>query len=124
VFKFLFDLEKGKTVRQNSISERLSKIDADYFQKIHECIYEQFSNIYTETERHKHNLIRANSTIVSDTVGKLMKGTNNTGKKTVKFSVAFDDSLPCELKTFTSSSYSSKDIALHEVALSHVKKRR
>ena len=122
VFKLLFDLEKEETVRRSSISERLSKIDADYFRQIYECIYDQFSSIYIETERHKHNLIRVDSTIVSDTAGKLMEGINNVGKKAVKYSVAFDGILPCEFKAFTNSSYSSEDIALPEVVLSHVKK--
>lgn len=110
VFKLLFDLDKDETVRRSSISERLSKIDAGYFKQIYECIYEQFSNIYLETERHKHNLIRVDSTIVSDTAGKLLEGINNAGKKAVKFSVAFDGILPCELKTFTEASYTNEDI--------------
>ena len=122
VFKLLFDLDKDETVRRSSISERLSKIDAGYFKQIYECIYEQFSNIYLETERHKHNLIRVDSTIVSDTAGKLLEGINNVGKKAVKFSVAFDGILPCELKTFTEASYTNEDIALPEVVLNHVKK--
>jgi len=43
-------------------------------------------------------------------------------KKAVKYRVAFDGILPCEFKAFTSSTYSSEDIALPEVVLSHVKK--
>lgn len=122
VFKLLFDLEKEETVCRSSISERLSKIDSNYFRQIYECIYDQFSTAYIETERHKHNLIRVDSSIVSDTVGKLTEGISNNGKKAVKYSVAFDGVLPCEFKTFTSSTYSSEDIALPEVVLSHVKK--
>ena len=124
VFKLLFDLDKEETVCRSSISERLSKIDSNYFKQIYECIYEQFSKHYKETERHKHNLIRVDSSIVSETVGKLMEGLNNCGKKAIKYSVAFDGVLPCELQTFTSSSYSSEDIALPEVVLSHVKKEQ
>lgn len=124
VFKLLFDLDKEETVCRSSISERLSKIDSDYFKQIYECIYGQFSKHYKETERHKHNLIGVDSSIVSETVGKLMEGLNNSGKKAVKYSVAFDGVLPCELQTFTSASYSSEDIALPEVVLSHVKKEQ
>ena len=47
VFKILFDLDKEETVCRSSLSERLSKIDVDYFQQIYECIYEQFSQFYT-----------------------------------------------------------------------------
>lgn len=122
VFKLLFDLEKEETVCRSSISERLSKIDSNYFRQIYECIYDQFSTAYIETDRHKHNLIRVDSSIVSDTAGKLAEGISNNGKKAVKYSVAFDGILPCEFKAFTSSTYSSEDIALPEVVLSHVKK--
>lgn len=124
VFKLLFDLDKEETVCRSSISERLSKIDSGYFKQIYECIYEQFSKHYKESERHKYNLIRVDSSIVSETVGKLMEGLNNCGKKAVKYSVAFDGVLPCELQTFTSSSYCSEDNALPEVVLNHVKKEQ
>ena len=124
VFKLLFDLDKEETVCRSSISDRLSIINPDYFKQIYECIYEQFSEHYKESERHKHNLIRVDSSMVSDTVGKLMEGLNNNGKKAVKYSVAFDGILPCDLQTFTSSSYCSEDNALPKVVLSHVKKEK
>ncbi len=124
VFKLLFDLDKEETVCRSSISDRLSMINPDYFKQIYECIYEQFSEHYKEIERHKHNLIRVDSSMVSDTVGKLMEGLSNNGKKAVKYSVAFDGILPCEQQTFTSSSYCSEDIEQPEVVLNHIKKRR
>jgi len=124
VFKLLFDLDKDETVCRSSISDRLSIINSDYFKQIYECIYEQFSVYYKELERHKYNLIRVDSSIVSDTAGKLIEGLSNHGKKAVKYSVAFDGVLPCELQTFTSSSYCSEDNALPEVVLNHVKKEQ
>lgn len=124
VFKLLFDLDKEESICRSSISERLSKIDSNYFKQIYECIYDQFSEHYKETERYKHNLIRVDSSIVSETVGKLMEGLSNNGKKAIKYSVAFDGILPCDLQTFTSASYSSEDIALPEVVLSHVKREQ
>lgn len=84
IFKLLFDLDQEETVRRSSISERLSKIDPNYFKQIYECIYDQFSQYYTETDRHKYNLIRVDSSIVSETVGKLAEGLNNCGKKASK----------------------------------------
>ena len=124
VFKLLFDLEKEETVRRSSISERLAKIDSGYFRQIYECIYEQFSVTYLESEQRKHNLIRVDSSIVTDTAGKLIEGIDNNGKKAVKYSIAFDGILPCEFKAFTASTYSSEDIALPEVVLGHVKKEQ
>ena len=103
IFKMLFNLDEDETVRRSSISERLSKIDPDYFKQIYECIYEQFAGAYTLTERKKYNLIRVDSTVVSETVGKLMEGSDNkSGKKAVKYSIAFDGVLPCHFNVFTS----------------------
>lgn len=122
VFKLLFNLDEEEKVRRSSISERLSKIDPDYFKQIYECIYEQFSESYSFTEREKYNLIRVDSSMVSETVGKLMEGLDNkSGKKAVKYSIAFDGMLPCYSNVFTSPTYSSEDIALPEVVMNHVK---
>lgn len=46
IFKILFNLNEEETVRRSTISERLSKIDPDYFKQIYECIYEEFSSLY------------------------------------------------------------------------------
>ncbi len=124
MFKLLFDLDQEETVRRSSISERLSKIDSSFFKQVYECIYDQFSEYYQETDRHKYNLVRVDSSIVSETAGKLAEGLNNSGKKAIKYSAAFDGVLPCDIHTFTSPSYSSEDIALPEVVQSHVKKEK
>jgi len=123
VFKVLFNLDEDERIRRSSISERLSKIDPDYFRQIYECIYEQFSELYSPTEREKYNLIRVDSTMVSETVGKLTEGLDNkSGKKAVKYSISFDGILPCDSKVFTSVAYGSEDIALPEAVINHVKK--
>ncbi|MFM7021802.1 MAG: IS4 family transposase, partial [Flavobacteriales bacterium] len=123
VFKLLFNLDEEEKIRRSSISERLSKIDSNYFKQIYECIYEQFSESYSLTEREKYNLIRVDSSMVSESVGKLMEGLDNkSGKKAVKYSIAFDGILPCDSNVFTSPSYSSEDIALPEAVMNHVKK--
>lgn len=123
VFKLLFNLDEEEKIRRSSISERLSKIDSDYFKQIYECIYQQFSESYSPTEREKYNLIRVDSSMVSESVGKLMEGLDNkSGKKAVKYSIAFDGILPCDSNVFTSPSYSSEDIALPEAVMNHVKK--
>jgi len=123
VFKVLFNLEEDEKVRRSSISERLSKINPDYFKEIYECIYNQFSEYYSSTEKEKYNLIRVDSSMVSETVGKLTEGLDNkSGKKAVKYTIAFDGILPCDSNVFTSSSYSSEDVALPEAVMNHVKK--
>lgn len=126
VFKFLFNLDPQESVRRSSISERLSVINPDYFKQIYECIYEQFSDAYSSDQRKKYSLIRVDSSMVSECVGKLAEGleSGGQGKKAVKYSMAFDGVLPCASEVFTAREYSSEDIALPEVVINHVKKEK
>lgn len=122
VFKMLFNLEQSESIRRSSISERLSKIDSDYFRQIYECIYEQFSEVYSSVEKEKYNLIRVDSTMINESSSRLKEGIDNkSGKTAVKYSVAFDGILPCLSETFTESKYGSEDIALPEVVKNHLK---
>ncbi|WP_370901610.1 IS4 family transposase [Chryseobacterium gossypii] len=123
VFKALFNLDESETVRRSSISERLSRIDSGYFQKIFECIYNRFAEYYSPTEINKYNLIRVDSTIVSEASGRLKEGIDQrNGKKYIKYSVSFDGILPSDIEIFNSQSYSGEDYALPEIVLKQVKK--
>ena len=123
LFKLLFNLDEDESIVRSSIAERLTKIDPGYFRQIYECIYNQFSDMYSHSSQQKYNLIRVDSSLVSDTAGKLEDGfnSNQTQRKSVKYSVAFDGILPCCPNLFTDSSYSSEDMALPEVVKNHVK---
>lgn len=123
IFKTLFALDPQETVCRSSISERLGKIDSSYFRQIYECIYEQFSECYSDRERQQYNLIRVDSTIVYDVSNRLIEGFNHNQhpNKVAKFSVAFDGVLPCAAELFTTPSYSCEDNALPEVVRSHVR---
>lgn len=123
VFKMLFRLEQSESIRRSSISERLSKIDSDYFKQIYECVYEQFSQIYSHTEKQKYNLIRVDSSMVSEACSKLQEEgiDHKNGKKSVKYSIGFDGILPCDAKIYTTSKYANEDTALPEVVRNHIK---
>lgn len=124
-FKQLFHLNEDESVRRSSISERLSKIDPDYFKQIYDCIYDQFSGHYSSKDQEKYNLIRVDSTMVADTTGRIVDGLDNkSGKKTTKYSVSFDGILPCGLDVFTDATYLSEDMALPEAIFNHVKKEK
>jgi len=123
IFKTLFDLDPSETVRRSSISERLSKIDADFFRQIYQCIYDQFDTKFIHDDKLKHHLIHIDSTMVAEAAGRLVEGLDkHNGKKFVKYSVAFDGLLPCDLKVFNAQQYVSEDMALPEVVTQHVKK--
>ena len=122
-FKALFGLGEEEKIRRSSISERLSKIDSNYFKEIYEQMYGRFSSLYDKSEIEKYNLIRVDSTIVADTCSKLKEGIDQkSGKKLVKFSFSFDGILPSAVEIFTGQKYSAEDNALAEAVLSQVKK--
>ncbi|NML69489.1 IS4 family transposase [Chryseobacterium sp. RP-3-3] len=123
-FKALFGLGEEEKVRRSSISERLSKIDSNYFKEIYEQMYGRFSSLYDKSEIEKYNLIRVDSTIVADTCCKLKEGIDQkSGKKLVKFSFSFDGILPSAVEIFTGQKYSAEDNALAEAVLSQIKKQ-
>lgn len=124
VFKLLFKLDEGEKVRHSSISERLSKIQPDYFRQIYDCVYNQFSACYSGAEIEKYNLIRVDSSMVSDTSGRMAEGMDNkSGKLAIKYSTSFDGILPCGVSLFTESFYCCEDNALPQVVLKHVKQQ-
>lgn len=122
-FKALFGLGEEEKIRRSSISERLSKIDPNYFKEIYEYMYQRFSGLYDKTEIEKYNLIRVDSTIVSETSSRLKEGIDHkSGKKLIKFSFSFDGMLPSGVEIFNGQKYSSEDMALPEAILKQVKK--
>ena len=122
-FKALFGLGEDENTRRSSISERLSKIDSSYFKEIYEHMYERFSGLYDKTEIEKYNLIRVDSTIVSEASSKMKEGIEQkSGKKLVKFSFSFDGILPSAVQVFNAQKYSSEETALPEAILEQVKK--
>jgi hypothetical protein len=123
VFKFLFQLDNDETIRRSSISDRLSTIDFDFFKQIFDNVHAEFSKMYSKSDSEKFNLIRVDSTMVSEAANKLIDGLDNkSGKKSVKYSISFDGLLPCALDVFTKNIYNSEEIALPEAILNHVKK--
>ena len=86
-------------------------------------MYDRFSESYSQSERDKYNLIRVDSTIVSEAAGKLKEGIDQkSGKKLLKYSVSFDGFLPAGVEIFNTQSYSSEEKALPEAILKQVKR--
>ncbi len=132
IFKELFNLDKTEKVRRSSISERLSKINIDYFRGIYEFIYQQFTQLYKSDESEKYNIVRVDSSIVTDVSGRMIEGLNSTSnsktvnnpKKNVKYTMSFDGLFPSSANVFTDPSYSSEDLALPEAITNHVIKSK
>jgi len=123
VFKVLFNLDPDEKVRRSSISERLSKIDPNYFSQIYETIYKQLSKLYSKTEMQKYHIVPVDSTMITDVTGKFVDGLRgSSSKKHVKYSMTFDGLLPSQSKVFTENTYCSEDMALPKVIYDNVKK--
>lgn len=125
-FKFLFNLSTDKTVKYNSISERLSKINVEFFRQVYELIYKTLGEYYSEIEIEGHKLIRVDSTMVAEASNKLKKGMNigkkKDGKKQVKYTIAFDGSFPVMSELFTDKEYLNEDKTIPKVVFNYAKK--
>ena len=127
-FKFLFNLDSNRRVKYNSISERLSIINIDFFRKSYELIHSQFSQYFSEEEIEKLSLIRVDSTMVAEAANKLQKGMNigkkKDGKKQIKFTVAYDGKYPCMSELFTDKDYLSEDLTIPKVVYKHAESNK
>jgi transposase len=127
-FKFLFNLDPKKKVKYNSISERLSVINLDFFKRAYESIYEQFSKYYTEEEIERLLLIRVDSTLVAEAANKLKRGMNlgekKDGKKQVKYTIAYNGKYPCMSELFTEKKYLSEDVAIPSIVHKYADKNK
>jgi transposase len=127
-FKFLFNLDSSRRVKYNSISERLSVINIDFFKRSYELIYSQFSQYYSEEEIENLHLIRVDSTMVAEAANKLKNGMNigkkKDGKKQIKYTIAYDGKYPCMSELFTDKGYLSEDLAIPKVVYTYAEKNK
>ncbi len=115
-FKFLFNFDTSKTIKYNSISERLSVINLDFFEKCYMLFYEVYSQLYNDKEQEEHKLIRVDSTMVAETANKIKEGMtvgkkkkSGESRKQVKYTVGFDGILPCDIELYNTQECLSED---------------
>lgn len=127
-FKFLFNLDPKKTVKYNSISERLSVINIEFFRNTYDLIYSQFSQYYADKEIEDLQLIRVDSTLVAEAANKLKQGMNigrkKDGKKQIKYTVAFDGTYPCMSELFTERENLSEDVTIPKIVYRYAEKNK
>lgn len=130
-FKFLFGLDPSKSVKYNSISERLSLIDISFFERSYELFYETYSKLYSPEEQEKHKLIRVDSSMVAEAANKLetgmtvgKKGKQNSRPKQIKYTLSFDGLLPCSADIFTTQEALSEDKTIAPVVFKCASKHR
>ncbi len=128
-FKVIFNLDKNLKTKYNSISDRLSTMNVDFFKEVFELLYNRFSKCYNEKESLSYNITRVDSTMVAEVANKISEGMvvgtkKEDGIKQIKYTVSLTNLLPSSVEVFTGQSYLSEDIAIPEAILAHADKSK
>lgn len=124
MFKLFSGIEKEETIRFSSISERLSSIRYEYFEKIFQNVI-NLSKPYFKDGLKEYNIRQFDSTSLSLS-GKLLKkgmvnGLKNKegehAKTQVKFTIGLLHNLPSELNFYNEQKHLGEDITLREAIL-------
>jgi hypothetical protein len=120
LFNFQFDKEK---ISHSSISERLTKINVDYFKQLYEYLYEQFSSLFPARTLFGLKLQRVDSSLVSEISNKLGEGLTcgNEYKKSkmLKYTISYDGMYGSCAQIHRDEKYASESLALPENVLLH-----
>lgn len=107
-FQFLFNIDSQDGIKYNSLSDRLSALNPDYFESIYQYIYTRFTELYTKEEAVKYSITRVDSTMVAEAANKLQQGmvtSNQHGKKRqIKYTMSMTDIFPSGVEIFTEQS--------------------
>lgn len=122
-FKFLFNYSSDMKVSRSSISERLSKINVDFFKQSYEFLYEELGKHYSKEEILNKNLVRVDSTMVAETCNKLKQGfkvgslpkKQGSAKQQIKYTMAYDGFAVKLAEVLDDKKYLSEDNAMPKV---------
>ena len=125
-YQILFNLEGKPRVSHSSISERLKSVEISFFKRAYELIYQRYNKLYSQEEQCKLHLLRADSTMITETCNRLTRGmdcqNSRSNKKQVKYTMVFDGLLPCHDQLFVENEYLSENNALPSVIDDYIKK--
>jgi hypothetical protein len=126
-FKAMFNIDPSKTVKYNSISERLDVMEVEFFEKVFELFYDQLSGLYGQEEILSQKIVRVDSTMVAETSAKLLVGMcvgcKKDGKKQTKYTIAFDGIFPYAVEVYSQQTDLSEDRTIPNVVFSCAEKQ-
>ena len=127
-FKVLFKIDPLQQIKYNSLSDRLATMNVDFFKEVYEMLYDLLSSHYNEEDRLSYNIIRVDSTMVSEAANKLEKGMiigNQTDKKSkqVKYTFSMANLFPSSAEIFTEQSDLNEGITIPQVIKNYIDKR-
>jgi hypothetical protein len=105
-----------QTTKFNSISDRISTINSEYFERIFNTIFDKFSTHFQEN----NSLIRFDSTMVaisSKLIDWGMKVGSKTNKKQIKYTIGMKGSFPCHVEIFGTQEKLSEDKTIPEAII-------
>jgi hypothetical protein len=119
-FRLLNAGKKKKSVRFSSISERLNKINPDYFEKIYQACIAIYGN---KLQKQKPEVVIFDSTIVALSArllhtGYRLKGGDAAHMRQLKFTIGFSG-IPMSAHLYRHPSYTSEGAALKESILKY-----
>lgn len=120
---FGLHINEGK-VSHSSISERLAKINPQFFEDSYKILYTKSLKILGNTSLYESNLVRVDTSWVAESANKLVDGIL-TGvnerygekRKQIKYGMAFNGFDVLLAKVFTSQKYSGDEPALSETVM-------
>ena len=127
-FKVLFKIDPLQQIKYNSLSDRLSTMNVDFFKEAFEMLYDLLSSQYNESDRLAYNIVRVDSTMVSEAANKLEQGMilgNQTGKKSkqVKYTFSMTNLFPSSAEIFTLQSELNEGFTIPQVIKNYIDKR-
>lgn len=128
-FKVLFNLDRCTTAKYNSISDRLTTLNEEYFKQLYELLYQNFSSLYNTKDGLKYNITRVDSTMVAEVANKLRDGMvvgkcKDDGPKQLKYTISLTNLFPSSVSVYTEQGYLSEDKAIPKAILCHVDKSK
>lgn len=120
---FRFYANKGNfTTRYNSLSDRLSAINSDYFGRIFHLLFEKFNLELEEQntlQKYDSTMIAISSKLVDWGMSVGPKSSSKARKNQLKVTIGLHGSLPCNFKVFTENKYNCEDLTIPEVILDY-----
>jgi hypothetical protein len=106
------------TTKYNSLSDRLTSINSEYFREIFHLLFDKFN-----LELGEQNALQKYDTTMIAISSKLvdwgMKVGSKTNKNQLKVTVGLHGSLPCDFKIFTENKHNCEDLTIPEVILDY-----
>jgi hypothetical protein len=119
-FKALFRLPGTKSIKYNSLSARLARMNVNFFEKAYQSIYEQCTQLYDEnTLSLQYKITRVDSTMVCEAANKLEQGINvgckKDGKKQIKYTISLTNMFPSSVEIFMQQKHISENYTIPNV---------